>query len=503
MRHLLLLFLPSVALAAQFAPVFTDHAVLQRDQPVAVWGTGRDGEKIEVEILGRQAATQVRDGKWSVTLPAMPATDSATLTLRGDNTVELKDVAVGEVWLGLGQSNMEWRLNQCAPLTDQLLATADNQRIRQLKIPLRPHEGDPLPAFGWKPFDKASAPFFGAVPYFFAAALQEKLDVTVGIVNCSFGGTPIEAWMSREAIAGAGQQGLLDEDARKAAAYPDHAAYDRALQEYQDARKAREERKKAGVPEAELGPEPKEPYGYRTKTRPAGLRASMLSLVTPYTARGALWYQGENNAGKPDNYAALLTALMAELRRDWGRPDLPFFIGQLSSPTKNWPDDQDPYARMRDIQLRTAKADANSGFVVTLDRGERHNVHPIDKQPVGERFARLVLGRVHGQPGGASQSPSASRAVVRDGQLEISFDDLPGHLELQDPAVPTLEIRTDSGAWQSATASLSPDGRSLVLPLGDGAVPKAVRYGWRNFCTLTIFTDEGLPVSPWQLDVSP
>lgn len=497
-----LLAMAAAAHAAEFAPVFTDHAVLQRDQPVTAWGTGRDGEEIELEMLGHKASGEVRDGKWSLTLPAMPATDSTTLTLRGDAVVELKDIAVGEVWLLTGQSNMEWRLNQCAPLTDALLATADNPRIRQIKIPLRPYAGDPLPSFAWKPFDQASAPYFSAVGYFFADALQQKLGVPVGLVNCSYGGTPIEAWMSREAIAGAGFQTTLDEDEKKRAVFPDAASYEKALEEFKAAKQAFEEKKKAGVPVAELGPEPKEPYGFRTKSRPAGLRESMLSLITPYTARGALWYQGENNAGRPDDYAALLAGLMAEVRRDWGSPDFPFFIAQVSSPTKNWPDHEDPFARLRAAQTKVARADPHSGFVVTLDRGEHQNVHPIDKQPVGARFARLALARTYGQAVGAAQSPDAKAATRQDGKVAVSFDDLPGRLELRDPAVPTLEVSSDGTKWEAPAAiAVSDDGRELLVHASGPA--KFVRYGWRNFCTLTIFTDEGLPVSPWNLAVSP
>lgn len=502
MKHILtLLALTSFACAAQFAPVFTDGAILQRDRPVEIWGTGRDGEKVEVEILGRKSAGEVRDGRWSVTLPALPATESTTLTLRGDAAVELTDVAIGEVWLLTGQSNMEWRLNQCAPLTDQLLATADNPRIRQLKIPLRTHADDPMPPLGWKPFDKASAPQFGAVGYFFAEALQKQLGIPIGLVNCSFGGTPIEAWMSRAAIAGAGFQATLDEDEKKRAAFPDTASYEKALQDFQQAKAAYEERKKSGATAEELGPEPKEPYGFRSKSRPAGLRESMLSLITPYTARGVLWYQGENNANKPDDYTSLLRALIAEVRRDWQQPEMPFFIAQVSSPTKNWPDDEDAYARLREAQRAVAKADAHSGFVVTLDRGERHNVHPIDKQPIGERFARLALGRVHGNSGFAAQSPSAIRATPQRGVVVVEFDDLPGRLEIRGQAIPTLETQTPSGAWQPAAAALSPDGKSLLVVFGEGDPPKAVRYAWRNFCPLTLLTDEGLPVSPWSLPV--
>jgi sialate O-acetylesterase len=493
-------FLSSVP-AAEFAPVFTNSAVLQRDQPVAIWGTGRDGEKVTVELLDKSASAVVASGRWSVTLPASPATASTTLRLRGDNTRELTDIAIGEIWLGLGQSNMEWRLNQCPPFTDALLASADNPAIRQLKIPLRPYAGDPMQPFAWKKLDRSSAPYFAAVTYFFAAELQKKLGVTVGIVNCSFGGTPIEAWMSREALASAGMNSLLADHDRKLAVWPDFAAFDKAWRDYDVARKAYEERKKANPSDPALGAQPVEPYGVRTKGRPAGLRDSMLALVTPYTARGALWYQGENNAGKPDDYLRMLPVFMAELRSSWGRPDLPVYIGQLSSPTSNWPDEKEGYAPLREVQRAIALADPHSGFVVTLDHGERGNVHPKNKQPVGERFARLALARVYGETGYAAQSPSAATATLTTTHVSVSFRDLPGRLELRDPALPTLELLAN-GTWKPASATLSPDGKSLLVSVPDSSTPKSVRYAYRNFCALTLFSDDGLPVSPWIIPVT-
>lgn len=486
--------------AAEFAPVFTVGAVLQRDQPIAIWGTGREGEKISVELLGRSVSTVVRDGRWRVDLPAMPATASTTLRLRGDTTRELGDIAIGEVWICLGQSNMEWRLNQCAPFTDKLLASADQPAIRQIKVPLRAFAGDPLPAFAWKKFDRANAPLFSAVAFFFAADLHKNLGVPVGIVNCSFGGTPIEAWMSREALASSGAHSLLAGHDKKMAAWPDFAAYDQAWRDYDAARKAYDARKKANPSDPALGSPPVEPYGFRTKGRPAGLRESMLAVIMPYTARGMLWYQGENNAGQPA-YPAMLTAFMAEIRGDWQRPDLPFFIGQLSSPTANWPDEQEPYAFTREAQRAVATADPHAGLVVTLDHGERGNVHPINKQPVGERFARLALARVYGREGFAAQSPTATSACVVGDHVEIGFRDLPGRLEMRDPSVPTLEVLV-GGKWQPAAATAaSPDGKSLRITAPGTAAPKAVRYAYRNFCALTLFTDEGLPVSPWTMPV--
>lgn len=499
----LLLALAAPVSGAEFAPVFTANAVLQRDQPVTIWGTGRDGEKVTVSLLDQSASTTVADGRWAVKLPALPATKSATLRLVGDTTVELPNVAVGEVWLLTGQSNMEWRLNQCSPHSDALLASADNPMIRQIKIPLRPYAGDPLPKFDWKVFDKASAPFFSAVGYHFAEVLQQKLGVVIGLVNCSFGGTPIQAWMSREAISAAGGDKLLADHDKKMAAFPDAASYDAAWKTFDAARRQWDERKKAGTPESELGPKPVEPYGFRTKGRPAGLRESMFALITPYTARGVLWYQGENNAGQPD-YAPMLEKLIAEMRKDWATPELPFFIGQISSPTNNFPDEQDAYALTREAQRRVAVDVPHSGFVVTLDYGEKGNVHPIQKQPVGERFARLAQARVYGVQGMAAQSPSASRAVVRDGTVLVDFRDLPGRLEIRDGSLPTLETAGTDGVWQPAAGRLSEDGRQLVItPAAGSASPAKIRYAWRNFCPLSLYTDEGLPVSPWNLTVDP
>lgn len=489
--------------AADFAPVFTSGAVLQRDEPLVIWGTGRDGESVIIELLDKSAGSTVKNGRWSVILPAVPATASTTLRLRGDETVELTDIAIGEVWICAGQSNMEWRLNQCPPYADDLLANAGNAAIRQLKIPLRCYEGDPLPKFSWVPFDRANAPFFSVVAYYFAADLQRRLGVPVGIVNCSYGGTPIEAWMSREALAGAGFGDLLAEDVHKSAAFADPAAYDRAWNEYQTARKAWDAGKKANPSDPALGPQPVEPYGVRTKSRPGGVCEAMLALIIPYTARGILWYQGENNAGRPAEYARALPCLMAAFRADWNKPGLPIFLGQLSSPTANWPDEKEGYAALRDVQRAVALADPYSGFVVTLDHGERGNVHPVNKQPVGERFARLARARVYGEKGLAAQSPSAAAARLAGGRIQVAFVDLPGRLVPGSSSISALEVQVTSGEWRPAAAELSADGRSLLVTPPDDTPPRAVRYAYRNFCELSLFSDEGLPVSPWNLPLAP
>jgi len=491
-----LLVFPCALHSAEFSPVFTDDAVLQRDRPVEIWGTGQDGETVTVEILDQSVTTTVKDGKWRVTLPALTATASTTLRLAGTNPRELSNIAVGEVWLGLGQSNMEWRLNQCGEFSADALRDPNNPGIRQLKIPLRPFVGDPMPAFAWKPFDAKSAGYFSAVTYFFASKLQQELGVVVGIINCSFGGTPIEAWMSRDALAAAGFQKELDEHDRKLAVWTDQAAYDVAWNDYQSARKAWDTRKAADPTITD--PQPVEPYGVRTKARPAGLLESMLSLITPYTARGVLWYQGENNASRPDEYARLLPYFVRELREAWGQSDLPFFVAQVSTPTARNPDDGDVFAKLREVQTAYALSDPHSGFVVTLDRGKQGDVHPPDKQPVGERFARLALARNYGGKDLAAQSPSAASATRSGASVEISFNDLPGRLEMREPVLSLFRFKDAAGLWREAEAvSVSDDGKRVSLLPPSGHVPIAVSYAFQNFCPLILHSDEGLPVSPW------
>ncbi len=489
--------------AAEFAPVFVSGIVLQREMPVEVWGTGRDGESVTVDIGSQSKTSTVKDGRWSIVLDPMQAAEGLTLRLRGDNEVTLDNVAAGEVWIVSGQSNMEWRLNGCAPLYDEVISSAQDAGIRELKIPLRTHNGDPLGKLQWKAFEKGSAGQFGAVAYFFAAEMRRKLGVVVGIVNCSFGGTPIEAWMSREAIMNAGAKEILEEDERKSALFPTPEDYEKAWNEYQLAKKHREERRRSGESAAALGPELKEPYGFRSKNRPSSSYEAMLSVIRPYTARGVLWYQGENNTGTP-KYSSLLSQLIISFRNEWKCPDWPFYIAQLSTPSSANPDEGFAYPVLREAQRGVARNTPNSGLVVTLDHGERGNVHPKAKRAVGERFARLALARVYGQSGFAAESPAAIEARWDGDAIVITFDELPGRIDVRDPEIPTLEVQDAvSNEWKPASGDVSADGKSLRIKLPhDVVAAKAVRYGWRNYCVLSLFTDECLPVVPWTLTVT-
>lgn len=499
---LFLFFLLPVDLpAAEFAPVFTDNAVLQRDEPVAVWGTGREGETLTIELFGHKSTAIVSNGTWRTELPAMHAAENGILRLRGDNEVELKNIAVGEVWIASGQSNMEWRLEQCSPLYDGLILSANDSGIRELKIPLRAYSGDPLPHMAWNEFVEGSAAKFGGVAYFFAAELRRELGVVVGVINCSYGGTPIESWMDRETIRSTIGNNLLEEDAKKMAQFSSPSEYETAWLEYLEAVKARASRKKAGLPAAEVGPLPRKPYGYRTESRPGCLNESMLGVIRPYSARGFLWYQGENNHGNLE-YKKMLEGFLSGIRKEWNKPLWPFLIAQLSSNSAKLPDEGDSFAIIREAQRQVAVETPGSGLVVTLDQGEQGNVHPGFKKTVGDRFARLAMGRVYGRTDLKPQSPIAFSATRQNGGILVCFHDVPKHLEIRGGSPPVIEVQNELGDWFPATCEPTPDSKSiLVIPPKEIKEAKAVRYAWRNFCSLSIYSDQGLPVSPWNLAI--
>jgi sialate O-acetylesterase len=307
--------------------------------------------------------------------------------------------------------------------------------------------------------------------------------------------------MDRETLLATGGAKLIDEDAIKMALFATPADYEKAWHEYTTAKKDWEAKKKSGVPAAALGPQPKEPYGYRSKSRPSGLHDSMLGLIRPYTARGFLWYQGENNGGNRA-YEKMLSGFISATRKEWNSPEMPFLIAQLSSPSGSNPDDGDAFPIIREAQRKVAIETPEAGFVVTLDHGQKGDVHPRVKQPIGERFARLALGRVYSDKEFSPQSPVATEANLGDGAIWIKFADIPKSLEIRDATIPTLEVQNETGEWKPVQAERGSDLKTLRIPqVTTESTPKAVRYAWKNFCSLSLYSDEGLPVSPWLLEV--
>lgn len=490
--------------AVQPYPLFTDGAVLQRDIPVPVWGSANDGEQVTVTLGKQQQSTVAKNGRWQVTLDALPAGGPHELKIKGDNEVVIKDVLVGEVWIASGQSNMQWPLSRTANAQEAISKSA-NRNIRLFTVPRRatPETQSTVEA-SWQPCNPDTVPEFSAVAYYFGRDLEQKLGVPVGLINTSYGGTPAEAWTSRQTLeASPTLKSLVERRDEAIANYPAaRKAYEEALAAWEKAAAAAKE---AG----EAAPEkPKPPVDPATHPQMAcGLYNAMIHPLLPYAIRGAIWYQGESNAFRAWEYRELFPAMISDWRQLWAQGDFPFLFVQLAPYMKIT---QQPgpsqWAELRDAQRHTALNTPNTAMAVITDVGEEDDIHPQKKEPVGHRLALGALALAYGQaveysgPEAAGVEFSGPRAIVR-------FDHVGGGLEGRDAeGKPVAELTgfTLAGEDQKfVNAQAKIEGNTVVVTAPGVDKPAAVRYGWANYPLGNLWNKAGLPASPFRTDEFP
>ena len=476
------------------ASPFTDHAVLQRSRPVPIWGHAAPGEAITVRFRGQSHQTVTApDGRWSVALDPMPAdAEGRDLFVTGKNTVVLNDVVVGEVWLASGQSNMEFQLNLALHGKDET-AAATFPLIRHLKIEHAPSDlpVDTVKTNGWQTSIPETAANFSAVGYFFARELALKLKVPVGIINSSWGGTPIESWTAEPVLRttkawpsfDARWQESLKVFPQELAKYP---ALDTAW------RKAEAESRATGAPL--LLPWPHPPVGPGTAYAPGGLFNGMIAPLIPYALRGALWYQGESNADHAREYAELLPAMIRDWRKQWKQGDFPFLFVQLPNYANGNPTGRD-WAELREAQTAALKL-KNVGGAVTIDVGDADNIHPINKQPVGLRLALLAEDKTY-DLSVESSGPVFKFAEREGATMRVKFSHAQG-LRSRTATVTGFEVAGADKIFHPATAKL--DGKSVLVSAAEVPEPVAVRYAWTNNPAASLFNRDGLPAAPFRSD---
>lgn len=470
---------------------FKDHAVLQRDKPLPVWGWAASGERVRVTLGGATPVetTAARDGTWRVTLPAQPASTTALdLLAEGSDRVVVNDVLVGEVWLCSGQSNMEWRLRFSAT-GDADIAGANLPQIRQLKVSRNPRTArqEDAPA-EWTVCSPETAGDFSAVGFHFARELWESLHIPIGLINCSHGNSSVEAWMSAEALAGDPEfQAVADRWAEVMARHPAAVArYEAAMKQWKaDAAAGSQTRNK-----------PAPPVGPNHQQEPAALFNGMIAPVIPTALRGFLWYQGESNARRAVEYEKLLGALIRQWRQDFEAPDAPFFWVQLPGleampPTTT----QDDWIALREATTATLALPA-TGQAITLDVGDRKDIHPARKQEVGERLARLARHRVYGEAV-EDTGPEFVRAAVTPGGVELEFSHASGGLQLGGIATEAFELAGEDGRFSFSDSVEILKGSRLRLRMRSIARPMSVRHAWRAYPTGWLLNGEGLPAAPF------
>ncbi|MBL9209550.1 MAG: sialate O-acetylesterase [Opitutaceae bacterium] len=504
------------------AALFTENAVLQRDKPVPVWGTAAKGEKVTVTFGSQQrTATAGDDGRWIAILDPLPAsTTGADLVIAAGNTITLRNVLVGEVWLCSGQSNMEWPLARTANAAADL-AAANSPLLRHLRVEQNVAEtpADAVKTSGWQVSSPETAGGFTAVGYFFARDLHQKLGVPIGIIHSSWGGTPIESWLSPAALASDPAFAVIGERWQAdLAAYPSRkteyeaalAAWTRSEAEARLAAPGRAAAAKPGRggvrPDAAAvhqewlrqNPRPRPPRGPGDPRMPAGLFNGMINPLLPGALRGILWYPGEGNAARATEYHALFTALITAWRAHFAQGDVSFYWVNFAgyAPAADLPGQGRTFAFLREAQTKALTL-PNTGQAITLDLGENRNVPPAHLPEVGRRLALLARTRDYDLVGDDT-GPTFVSASREGAALRVRFAHATGGLVAHDKPVQALELAGADRVFHPAEGRI--ERGTLLVSSPAVREPVAVRYAFTNFPEANLFNGAGLPAVPFRSD---
>lgn len=482
----------SVQAEVRLPNLFTDHMVLQRGQPVKVWGWARPGEKVTVNFRRQRVTAKTdADGRWLAKLRSEKAGGPDVLTVAGENSITINDVLVGEVWVASGQSNMEWPLKASFEATPDI-TNAANPQIRLFTVPkLKLDEPTNNVNSAWQHCEPATVPGFSAVAYYFARDLQKALNVPVGIIHTSWGGSPAEVWMSERALA-------ANPELKSEILDPYPGAHQRFLLSVKQWEQEKANAEKAGKAFTKRRPS----GGWR----PTELYNGMIAPLIPYTIKGAIWYQGESNASQAWQYRTLFQEMIRNWRKDWGQGDFTFLAVQLAPWDKGRkrsleeitaaPGDSD-WAELREAQNFAAEQLKKVGVVVITDLGDKDDIHPKKKQPVGARLALAARGIAYGEKLVWS-GPTFKKLRVKDGKAIVTFASVDGGIEARGGALTGFAICGENNRWRWAHAEIVGD--TVVLSHPEIDLPVAVRYGWADYPVVNLFNREGLPASPFRTD---
>lgn len=439
--------------------IFGDHMVLQRGMKIPVWGKAESGEKVTLSAAGKsESITAGTDGKWRILLDPIESDKPIEITISGRNTIVIKDVLIGEVWVCSGQSNMSFPLKS-ASNGQEAIKAADRPRMRLFTVG-RAYPDQPQDELTgqWDVCSPQIASEFSAVAYFFGLNLQEKLNVPIGLIEPSWGGTRAEAWMPKSTF-----------DALKLPYEP----------EWTNLWLHPPKQAAASQPEAAR------PY-----EAPAVLFNGMIAPIVGYAIRGVIWYQGETNTAYAEHYRKVLGALITSWRDAWKQGEFPFLVVQLANlkSTRFWP-------ILREAQVQVTHDLPNVGLAVTIDVGNSHDIHPKDKQTVGKRLAAAAQKIAYGQDVPYS-GPTFKEMKVDGGNIVVHFDHVDGGLDSKGESVEGFEVAAADGKFVPAQARIVGD--EVILIAKGIAAPVAVRYGWANDPKCTLYNKAGFPAVPFE-----
>jgi sialate O-acetylesterase len=480
--------------------LFTDHMVLQQGTTVPIWGMAADGERITVQFQNQALTTSAKNGLWRVEFKNLKAGGPFTMTIRGNNSIVLQDVLVGEVWICSGQSNMEWTVRLSAD-PNFTASRANYPQIRLFKVPHRIalEPVNDLPNAGtWQACTPDTVRDFSAVAYHFGRHLHTALNVPVGLIQTAWGGTPAESWTSREGLAKASSlKYYVDNLDKRVQAFAQNgeqmtAAYRQAMEERQ---KATQEGRQP------LPPMPVNPDPAAHPSTPSSLYNGMIAPLVPFAFKGAIWYQGESNAGRAYEYRTLFPTMIRSWRAAWKRGDFPFLCVQLAPFMDIRPQPHESnWAELREAQWLATKQLPKVGMAVITDCGEEKDIHPKRKAPVGYRLSLAARTIAYGHRIVAS-GPTYAGVQFKEHEAHIRFKNIGGGLLVKGNELKGFTLCGPDRQFKNAKAEVR--GSEVVVWSDEIPNPTAVRFGWAYYPVVNLFNMEGLPAVPFRTDDFP
>ncbi len=473
--------------------IIGENMALQQGISVPIWGWADAGEEVSVTYAGQTKTTKAGDDKkWSVKLDTMKVGAPSEMVIKGKNTLTLKNVVVGEVWVNSGQSNMEFGMGGTTNSKEEI-ANAKFPNIRLFTVKKAVKDEAQSDCEGkWTECSPETAGGFSAVAYFFGRKLHQDLGVPIGLIHTSWGGTPAESWTTIATMAADADLKPMVDRYEGAKAADSQEAFDKKMAAWKVAvEKAKAEKKQA----------PRPPQRALNQNSPAALYNGMIAPIIPFGIAGATWYQGESNAGRAMQYRKLLPAMITDWRKAWGQGDFPFMIVQLANFMKREElPVESAWAELREAQTLTSINLPKTGIGLAIDIGDDKDIHPKNKQDVGLRIALQALKIAYNKDIPFS-GPMFDSMTVEGANAHVKMKHVFGGLEAKGGDLKGFSVAGEDKKFYWATAKI--DGDSIIVSSEKVAKPVAVRYAWANNPECNLYNKANLPAVPFRTDTWP
>lgn len=454
------IFVYQLSFAALTIPhFFADNMVLQQSSQVKIWGKTTSKKKIQVKTSwdGKSYKTaKDQDGNWSLWIETPKAGGPYNIQIQQEEKITLHDVLIGEVWICSGQSNMDMPIKgyygQPIRHAAELLLASPNDQIRLFRIERSHADNAAFDVNGnWSVSNAASVANFSAVGYQFAKYLQQHLHVPIGIIQTTWGGSPIEAWMKPSLVERSLRQQKL----------------------------------------------PNRAIGKQVHQQPGNLYHAMICPLIGFRIAGVIWYQGEQNRYNYYDYNILQTNMIRDWRNTWDIGEWPFYYVEIA-PMQYGGGQGILLPRLREMQLKTQDSLSNAGMAATIDGGEMHNIHPANKTIVAQRLASWALGSHYQKKGIAYQTPTLDKIVVLHDTVLVSLKHCPLGITSYGKSLTQFELAGTDQIFHPAIAVLQ--NNRIVVTSAAVKAPLAVRYAFHDWCFGELYSTEGIPVASFRSD---